>query len=75
MFAADRDIRRSGLDILAVYHSHPISDPIPSQTDLAYNYSPQVINFIISLKGEPPVLRGWWLTETDFREADWEFIE
>src|SRR5438105_690677 len=39
MFAAVRDMRKRQLDILAVYHSHPASDPIPSRTDLEHNYS------------------------------------
>jgi proteasome lid subunit RPN8/RPN11 len=33
MFAAMRDMRELGIDVLAIYHSHPSSDPIPSRTD------------------------------------------
>ena len=61
MFEAVRDMRQVGLDILAVYHSHPTSQPVPSQKDLERNYSPDVVNFIISLQTEPPRLRAWWL--------------
>lgn len=75
MFAAVRDMRRLGLDILAVYHSHPTSDPVPSRTDLARNYGEAVVNLIISLAKAEPVVRGWWLTDTGFREADWECID
>jgi len=70
-FAADKDMRRQGLDVLAVYHSHPTTAPVPSRKDLARNYSEAVVNLIISLVGPEPVVRGWWLTETDYREADW----
>ena len=69
MFEADRDKRQRGLEILAVYHSHPQSAPIPSQTDLAQNYSEDVMNLIVSLKGQEPELRGWWLTAAGYREA------
>src|SRR5262245_5424379 len=31
IFAAVRDMRLTGLDIVAVYHSHPTSRPIPSR--------------------------------------------
>lgn len=74
MFEAVRDMRRHGDDILAVYHSHPTSDPVPSRTDRERNYSTDVVNLIISLQAADPVVRGWWLTAADFREADWELV-
>ena len=72
MFAATRAMRERGLEVLAVYHSHPTSAPVPSRTDLERNYSPDVVNVIISLTGEAPAARAWWLTEKDYREAAWE---
>jgi proteasome lid subunit RPN8/RPN11 len=71
-FAAWRDMRRRGLEVLAIYHSHPTTAPVPSRTDLAMNYSPDVVNFIVSMAGEAPEVRGWWLAEEDYREAEWE---
>jgi proteasome lid subunit RPN8/RPN11 len=75
LIEADKDMRRLGLDILAIYHSHPLTEPMPSATDLERAYSADVVNFIISLKSEPPIVRGWWLTETEYWEAVWECIE
>lgn len=72
MFAAMRAMHEGGLEVLAVYHSHPTSAPVPSRTDLERNYSPEVVNVIISLAGEAPSVRAWWLTDTDYREAEWE---
>jgi proteasome lid subunit RPN8/RPN11 len=72
MFDAVRDMRQKGIEIVAIYHSHPTSAPIPSRTDLQRNYSPDVVNLIISLQGPEPVMRGWWLTKTGYREAAWE---
>ncbi|HJT78672.1 MAG TPA: M67 family metallopeptidase [Gemmataceae bacterium] len=72
MFAAHKDMRRRGLDVLAIYHSHPTSEAVPSRTDLARNYSAEVVNFIISLAGAEPQVRGWWLTDSDYREAEWD---
>ena len=75
MFAAIRDMRRLGLDILAVYHSHPTSDPIPSRTDLEQNYSEEVVHLIIALKTQEAAVRGWWLTAKDYREAAWQCVD
>jgi proteasome lid subunit RPN8/RPN11 len=71
MFEAVRDMLREGIDVLAVYHSHPTSAPIPSKTDLAQNYSPDVVNLIISLADDAPTVRGWWLREDGYTEAAW----
>jgi [CysO sulfur-carrier protein]-S-L-cysteine hydrolase len=74
MFAAVRAMRRHGIDVIAVYHSHPTSDPVPSKADRERNYSPDVVNLIISLKASPPTMRGWWLTAETAAEAKWEQV-
>src|SRR5438552_1090553 len=35
--AAQKDMRRLGLELLAIYHSHPTAAPVPSKKDLARN--------------------------------------
>jgi proteasome lid subunit RPN8/RPN11 len=75
-FTAFKDMHRLGLDWLAVYHSHPTSEPVPSPTDLARSdHSTGVVNFIISLVPAEPEVRGWWLTDSDYRESEWEQID
>ena len=72
MLDAYRDMTARGLDVVAVYHSHPTSEPVPSKTDLERNYSEEVVNLIVSLAESPPLVRGWWLTAAGYREAGWE---
>jgi proteasome lid subunit RPN8/RPN11 len=74
MFAAERDMRGEALEVLAVYHSHPTSAPVPSRTDRERNYSPEIVNLIISLQNGKAVMRGWWLTETAHTEAEWDLV-
>jgi proteasome lid subunit RPN8/RPN11 len=74
LFAAHKDMRQRGIDVLAIYHSHPTSPPIPSRTDLERNWTPDVVNLIISLEQSEPAVRGWWLTASDYREAEWDVI-
>jgi proteasome lid subunit RPN8/RPN11 len=73
---ADKQRRALGLEFLAVYHSHPTTDPVPSRTDLERKeWWPGVVWFIISLKGAEPVMQGWWPEETRFTPAEWDVVE
>jgi proteasome lid subunit RPN8/RPN11 len=74
LFSAWNDIRRQSLEVLAIYHSHPMSAPIPSRKDLARNWSPDVVNLIVSLAGAPPIVRAWWLSAQAYRAAEWAII-
>lgn len=70
MFDAMRDVDRRQLRVLAVYHSHPASPPVPSRTDLERSYSPDVVNVIVSLRHDPPEVRAWWLCGERYSEAE-----
>jgi len=70
MFAAHKAMRAAGTDVLAVYHSHPTSDPIPSRRDLERNFSESVVNLIIGLRSTDPNVRAWWLTADRACEAE-----
>ena len=75
MLDADRDMRDRGLDLLAVYHSHPTSPAIPSRTDLERHWLTGVMCMIVSLAATAPVVKAWWLTETEYREAEWDMMD
>jgi len=72
MLATVKDMRKKGIDVLAVYHSHPTSEPLPSKRDLERNYSESVVNLIIGPAGQE--IRGWWLTSDSFTVAAFEWF-
>ena len=76
MLAAHKAMREQGLEVLAVYHSHPTSAPIPSVKDreMSGGYGEAVVHFILSLQDSCPDLKGWRLTETTYLEAEWEVV-
>ena len=64
--------RRDGTDVLAVYHSHPASAPVPSRTDRERNYwGTSVVHFIVGFPAGEPVVCAWWLDGANCREAEW----
>jgi proteasome lid subunit RPN8/RPN11 len=72
LFAAFKDMREQGTELLAIYHSHPTTDPVPSRIDLERNfYGEAVVHIIISLKDGVPLVRAWRLGETSYSEAEW----
>ena len=73
MLFAFRAMRERGVELLAVYHSHPASEPVPSRRDIDRNtYGESVVHVIVSLAGAEPEVRAWWLGETGFHEAPFE---
>jgi proteasome lid subunit RPN8/RPN11 len=66
-----RDARRRGLDIVGAYHSHAITRPVPSETDLAEAH-PHFLYVIGSPDwdtGEDCEIRAWWLVDGNFQEV------
>jgi proteasome lid subunit RPN8/RPN11 len=73
LFAAQRQMRERGEELLAIYHSHPRSaQPAPSETDVRLAYYPQAVYFIIGLAGPKPVARAFRISE---RDECWEEVE
>jgi proteasome lid subunit RPN8/RPN11 len=57
-FAAIRDARSDGHEVVGAYHSHPASAPVPSRTDIAEaNNGSDFIYVIVSLIGNE--VRGY----------------
>ncbi len=73
LFAAQKEMRARGEQLLAIYHSHPHSaDPHPSETDVRLAYYPAAIYLIIGFESNQPVMRAFRIFESQRR---WEPVE
>ena len=60
---ADEEARRSNLELIGIYHSHPDASPQPSQVDLE-NAWPWYTYLVLPLQnGEPTDLAAWALSQ------------
>ena len=69
-------IEDAGLEVGAIYHSHPRSEPVPSPTDvnLAKQW-PGMQWIIIGLTSDEPEVRTWQIVGTEFHEDPHEVQE
>jgi len=58
-FRVMEDMRRQGLGMVAIFHSHPASPPYPSQRDVSLAFYDDSVYVIVSLAGEKPTVKGF----------------
>ncbi len=58
------ELPRDDSEIVAIYHSHPVSPAYPPRTDVELAYWPEVVYLICSLElPENPVIRGFRISD------------
>lgn len=73
LFNAQRQMRKRGEELLAIYHSHPRAvEPTPSETDVNLAYYPSATYLIIGLAGTGPTVKAFNISE---REHQWHPVE
>jgi proteasome lid subunit RPN8/RPN11 len=68
-------LREQGRQILAIYHSHPRWQAVPSQTDLEENHWGDTPRLIVSLLTDPPEIRVWKLEPDSYTELPWRPVD
>jgi len=75
-FTVMKDMRAKGLEMLAIYHSHPETPARPSAEDIRLALTPGVLYIIVSLQ-EPtkPQIRGFTIKDEMVAESAVKIIE
>ncbi len=69
------EFEEQGDSLVAIYHSHPVSEAYPSATDAWNAHYPESVYLICSLvQPESPVLRGFYLVSEPLEEEDVEAL-
>jgi proteasome lid subunit RPN8/RPN11 len=74
-FRVFKGMRKEGLEIMAIYHSHPASPAYPSQTDVRLAFYPEAVYIIASLqKATNPEVKGFRIVDGKITEEGLEVI-
>lgn len=74
-FAAIRYARQEQLEIIANWHSHPVTPSRPSEEDIRLAYDPNILYFILSLAEEIPVLNAFRIEDGKVEKIKLEIVE
>jgi len=75
-FAVVKDIRSAGLEMLAIYHSHPETPARLSAEDIRLALTPDVIYVIVSLQNAHTVgVKGFCMENGDVSEVPVKIME
>lgn len=69
-FTVMKEMREQGLDMAAIYHSHPHSDVYPSTRDISLAFYPDSLHLIVSLIHEKPVIKAFEIKDGIVREVE-----
>ncbi len=62
--------RRENREIIGFYHSHPNSEPIPSQTDVQFAAYPDTAYVIASIRGGEARLAAWSIKDHEVKPIE-----
>jgi proteasome lid subunit RPN8/RPN11 len=75
-FKVVKDIRAEGLEMLAIYHSHPQTPARPSAEDIRLAITPDVVYVIVSLQdANAPALNGFLIEDGKANKVPVKILE
>lgn len=69
-FSVIRQVRNAGLELLAVYHTHPETPARPSEEDLRLAFDPEIVYLIASLVPERREIKGFKINRGQITEEE-----
>lgn len=70
LFQILRDMKRDKEEVLAIYHSHTETEPVPSRTDIEKAHWSESFYVIVSLKDPKPRVRAYRIVDRQVHPAE-----
>lgn len=74
-FETLKDARNKGLEVCAVYHSHPVTPARPSEEDIKLAYDPNISYVIVSLANGECDVKSFKIKDSQVLPEDIEIVE
>lgn len=74
-FDVARKARDNGMDLLAVYHSHPNTPARPSEEDIKLAFDPNITYVIASLENEEEDVKAFLIKDGQVEKKELEVID
>ncbi len=74
-FTTVKDARNNGLEVCAVYHSHPLTPARPSVEDIKLAYDPNISYVIISLAGGGEDVKSFKIKDSQVTPEEIDVVE
>jgi len=75
LFDFFRTLRASHAELTGIYHSHPATPPVPSETDEQEFHYRDASYWIVSLRGPGPEIRCYKWGRAGFEEVGYRVVE
>lgn len=73
LLLTQRRMRADSVELIAIYHSHPSSQPVPSQLDINEHFYGEAVScVIVGMIDDPPLVRAWGMTDSGIVSIEWE---
>lgn len=67
-----RQMSADGVALIAIYHSHPSSPPVPSRFDLDEHFHGEKVSCVIlGMLDDPPDIRAWRIVSAGSIPVEW----
>jgi proteasome lid subunit RPN8/RPN11 len=69
-FTVMKEMREQGLEMVAIYHSHPYSDAYPSPKDINLAFYEDSLYVVLSLIYKEPIIKAFEIKDKEVKEVE-----
>lgn len=69
-----KDMRKEGIELVAIYHSHPATAPYPSKRDIELAFYPEAFYVIVSFADGKEEIGVYKIAKDKIEKVEWKVV-